>query len=73
VVGCSTLTTARYIKKLTDPFGDGPLQEVKDALGITMLTWKTQHRPEKPVQLNLEEFKDDPESIKIIIQKGGDD
>jgi hypothetical protein len=38
LVGCSPLTTARYITKLTSPAG--PLTEIKDALSHTVLVLK---------------------------------
>ncbi len=52
LVGCSTLTSTRYLAKLTGPLG--PLQEVKDMLGCIMLTWKEGHKPEPIIKLNLD-------------------
>lgn len=46
VIGCSPLTTTRYIAKLTSPAG--PLKETKDALGHRILTMKPHLTPKEP-------------------------
>ncbi len=52
LVGCSVLTSTRYLMKLTSPLG--PLQEIKDMLGGVMLTWKEGHKPEPTIKIDLD-------------------
>lgn len=51
LVGCSPKTTERYVRKLVSSCG--PLQEVRDMLGSTMLTWKAGLKPPKPEPVTL--------------------
>lgn len=51
-VGCSPLTTSRYLAKLTS--SSGPLEEVKDLLGNMMLQLKAHLREEPRTILNLD-------------------
>jgi len=52
LVGCSVLTSTRYLMKLTSPVGC--LQEVKDMLGSVMLTWKEGHKPAPTIKIDLD-------------------
>lgn len=61
LVGCSPLTTARYLAKLTS--SAGPLQEVKDMLGARVLTWKNGHKPEPTIKIDLDKGEKVPYQI----------
>lgn len=55
VVGCSPLTTARYIAKLTSSVG--VLNEVRDMLGETVLVLKDHLKPEETILVDLDQWQ----------------
>ena len=52
IVGCSPLTSSRYVAKLTS--SAGVLNEVRDMLGETVLTWKPGVKPEETIKIDLD-------------------
>lgn len=52
LVGCSPLTTSRYVAKLVS--SSGPLQEVRDMLGASMLQLKEHLREEPRTLIDLD-------------------
>lgn len=54
VVGCSPATTERYLRKLTS--SAGVLNEVRDMLGDTVLTWKPGIKPEETIKIDLDKL-----------------
>ena len=54
VVGCSPSTTERYLRKLTSSVG--VLNEVRDMLGETVLTWKPGVKPEDTIKIDLDKL-----------------
>ena len=54
IVGCSPLTTQRYIAKLTSSVG--VLREVKDMVGESVLTWKDGYKPDETINVDLDKL-----------------
>lgn len=57
VVGCSPVTSARYLAKLTS--SAGVIQETRDMLGETVLTWKDGLKPEETILVDLDHLSAD--------------
>lgn len=64
VVGCSPLTTQRYVAKLTSSVG--VLNEVKDMLGETVLTWKPGIKPEETIKLDLDKLMERESRTNVL-------